>query len=185
MIQKLAFQILAAAGYSHGCLMAPVPEIVYEEIKEISTSIPLQDLVIGQENTIHGIESRPHITIMYGIDDVDAAEKIKNIFKKPMKIKLTKRINYFDNDDASVAYVEVESKDLVDMNKKLAKMFPFKNKKYDEYIPHMAIAYLKPGKRINVKFKPIEFEISYTVLSTKENEIKNICLSKELISVIN
>ena len=140
-IKKLASKIiLAAESYSHGCLMAPVPEIIYEEIKEISRSIPIEDLALEQNNTIHGIESRPHITIMYGTDGDNSYELIKNIFKKPLRIKLTNIIEYFDN-DASVAHIKIDSPDLIELNKKLTEIFPFKNPKYSVYKPHMTLAY--------------------------------------------
>jgi 2'-5' RNA ligase len=181
-LTKIAKLILSE--YSQGCLMAPVPEDVYEKIKEVSQDIPLNILQIDKENTIHGIESRPHITIMYGVgDDNNAIEKIKNIFSKPIKIKITNKIDYFDNED-TVAYFKIESDDLMKMNASLQKVFPFKSD-YDKYIPHMCIAYLKPGKRIDIDFEPIEFEVNHVVLSKKSGEMLNIYLhGKDSVKII-
>jgi 2'-5' RNA ligase len=129
--------------YEYGCSML---FLNLPEIKEIQAQIDAADL---DEN---GLENEPHITLLYGIHDGDkhkelsSAEitKILNISKEALgdDITLTK-ISTFNNDNYDVLKFDVKGTLLDEINQKLAK-FPNTNY-FDEYHPHVTIAYLKKG----------------------------------------
>jgi 2'-5' RNA ligase len=119
-----------------------------------------------------------HITILYGLlsDDVGAVEDaIKEYGKKSIEFKVG-AIQIFEN-DTDVISAKIISKDLDKLNKIISKL-PNENK-YDEYIPHMTMAYLKSGEgKQFVGKKPFseEFSVKEILLSDKNGKKKTIKL---------
>lgn len=113
--------------------------------KSLTTLINPDDLY---DEIGYGVENNPHVTILYGFhDSVD----VKNVFKtyvdnfeiKPLKLKVD-GISIFENDDFDVVKIDVNpSSTLIDINTMMRK-FPHTST-YDEYHPHITIAYVKKG----------------------------------------
>lgn len=115
------------------------------ELKDIQSKIKKEDIHQDSNNTM-GLEDNPHVTLLYGLhknvttDDVKKA--LKNL-KLPDTIKV-KGISKFENDEYDVLKFDVDKKGLSEINTAL-KELPYTNK-YDDYKPHLTIAYLKKGK---------------------------------------
>jgi hypothetical protein len=166
---------LVTADHKYGCLYCPVPENLRRTIlKDVVPNIPHD--MLSEEKDLFGIEADTHITTLYGIDNnPETVEVIKEFFTEPIKLK-TGHIDYFDNEH-TVAYVSVESKQLTDLHNKLKDNL-FNKDNYDDYKPHITIAYLKPGSRLNSKIKTFEWETSRLILinegDTKIIDLNNV-----------
>jgi 2'-5' RNA ligase len=146
--------------YDYGCAMLSIES---PELKEISGFIDKNDL------HEYGIENSHHVTLLYGIhsDEVsdDIVFDICTQFTYP-KIRLH-NLSLFKNDKFDVLKLEVDCDVLHKVNKELTKL-PHTTQ-YPNYVPHVTIAYLKPGlgeKYLSLDFtecyaKPIEIEYSH------------------------
>jgi 2'-5' RNA ligase len=131
----------------YGCVMAMVD---FNKITEIHDIIEDEDIYEGTSDDPYGLETEPHVTILYGLhEEVNIPkirEKIKNIDIE--KCILTNP-SLFENEQFDVLkfdvkYFEGKSKFLHLMNKNLKSLPHTSN--YPKYNPHMTIAYLKPGR---------------------------------------
>lgn len=114
-------------------------------IKAFAKEIPDSDIYDKEENT--GREKEPHVTVLFRIKNNDP-QKVKKLVRKnnigPIKITLG-QTSVFENEKFDVLKVDVKSPQL----RKLRKLFEnnlSNDKKFNEYHPHVTIAYLKPGK---------------------------------------
>jgi hypothetical protein len=105
--------------------------------------------LIGQIDAGHlagnGAEYEPHITVRYGITD-DEFDGIREYLagQKPFTVTFGKTKSFpatEHSDGASPIFVEVESPDLVRINKELASHGNFKAADFT-YTPHMTVAYV-------------------------------------------
>ncbi len=115
-----------------------MPENIADAVMKFGKSIP--DAAIGEE----GREMEPHVTAFYGLKS-GSPEDTRGALKdqEPITVKLGKT-SLFENDDADVLKIDVDSPELEAINKKLRK-FPNGNE-HPEFEAHVTIAYLKPGK---------------------------------------
>jgi len=114
--------------------------------KKLTSIIKSDDLYIKDNG--YGIETEPHVTILYGFNnDVKANEAFelfkKNTSLKPISIKIS-GISTFENDEFDVVKFDVHSEELTRLNK-LMKTLPYTSE-FDEYHPHITIAYVKKGE---------------------------------------
>lgn len=127
-----------------------------------------------------GLETEPHITILYGFHNNVNADKVFDKYKenfnlKPIKIKTTK-ISIFETDEYDVVKIDVESKILSEMNSVMRELpstvtFP-------KYHPHITIAYVKKGsgkkyvKSFEKKYEIVGNELIYSTKKEKKNKLK-------------
>ena len=93
-----------------------------------------------------GREYKAHITVLYGFTeniDVEKMKKMLYTLKRPISVELTK-IDTFNPKEFDVVKFAVKSKTLVNLNNIVSEKFDYV-KTYDEYTPHMTIAYVKSG----------------------------------------
>lgn len=127
----------------YGCLMVylDADKSEWDKMQEV---IDADDLYDPKDETGYGLESEPHVTILYGlhstIEDKDIEVEINKI-KNP-KIKLGK-VSSFTNKLFDVLKFDIESSDLHKLNKKFCE-FPYTSD-YPDYHPHCTAAYLKKG----------------------------------------
>jgi 2'-5' RNA ligase len=137
------------------CLMVMVPKEVSEFVKSIQDKIP-EDM-LGDDGIPDFAE---HITVLFDVDSKDINEMREFVKdKKAMKAKVI-GYDYFDNDDASVLHLVVESEALTKLHNELRKKFD--NDHWDgAYKPHITIAYLKPKARFDVlpEIPKLDFEV--------------------------
>lgn len=115
------------------------------------------DDLYKSDDPTYGKESNPHCTILYGLKPNVPESTIKstlsNIKKNELNIKANK-IDCFENEDFDVVKINIESKLLHKINSMLLSL-PHKIF-FDKYIPHITIAYVKPGlgkKYLNPDYK--------------------------------
>lgn len=126
----------------------------------------------------YGIESEPHVTILYGFHDEVTADEVfglvkENIPLKPIEIGI-KGISVFSNSKFDVVKFDVNSPELTKLNG-VVKQLP-NTTDFPKYHPHITIGYVKPGE--GQKYvKPFEKErkIKGTelIFSTKGHKGKN------------
>jgi hypothetical protein len=152
----------------YGCLMLDLKIKNWNKIINIVDKEDIYDL------PDFGIETHPHITILYGlIPNKVSPKEIETFVKKnigktnEITVKI-KKMSLFENKDFDVLKFDINSEGLHRLNKLVKEKFPYEND-YPDYQPHLTIAYLKKGKgekyvkEINNKpsFKSESFSYSY------------------------
>ena len=155
--------------------VAVILKVDSDEWKEFQSKISDED--ISAYETGAGREMNPHITVLYGIHtdvpDKDVEDLIETI-KEPL-IEFGS-ITSFTNDDFDVLKFDIESSDLVKLNK-LFKKLPH-TCQFPNYHPHCTIAYLKKGtaKKYIKEFSGVKLtnpEIKNFIYSKSDGTKKN------------
>jgi len=157
---ELYLESKSGSMYEYGCLMLYVNFPNWERfIGQID-----KNLLYEPENERYGVESEPHITILYGIhsnvDDEQVIALFSDIDKSSFNIQ-SKGIDCFYNKDYDVLKMNVESAELRKLNE-LASNLPHTST-YPDYKPHITIAYFKKGnanpfinENFNIKINTID-----------------------------
>lgn len=120
----------------NGCLMLDVNIKNWKSL--LTTYINSSDL------SEDGYELNPHITVIYGLADNINSDKLKSFISKISKIKFDIiGLSKFNNDEFSVIKLDVESKQLNELNRILANNFDCKFS-FPDYHAHITLAYIKP-----------------------------------------
>lgn len=98
----------------------------------------------------NGIETAPHVTILFGLhgEQPSALRALAQKFGKPITLTLD-ALNFFENETHDVLYISISSRDLAKLRKVLSGL-PHTDT-HKTYTPHLTIAYLKKGEA--AKFK--------------------------------
>jgi 2'-5' RNA ligase len=104
----------------------------------------IQDSEIYEEEPGKGREDEIHVTVLYGIKG-DCPSTVKSILRDvgPFTVEL-ETISLFTNPEFDVVKIEVQSHDLVELNKLIRRKIDYVEK--FPYRPHVTIAYVKKGK---------------------------------------
>lgn len=145
MIKKYVDFVDSKSGsdFDYGCIM------IYLKIDnwiEITSIISPED-VYEPENPSYGIDSKPHITLLFGLHPEVTPEDVESVLSKFRGKKIDININgisKFDNEDFSVVKLNVDSPILHDINAELSKL-PHTSD-FPEYNPHVTLSYVQPGK---------------------------------------
>lgn len=136
------------AAYRKGCLMLKFPDQGWDEA--CKTLISEEDLYKDAEGG-YGFETDPHITVLYGFDQKYTGEEVQEslnnfLSTNPIRVRL-KGISCFENENRPYDVVkwDVESEDLELLNSYLKTQFDYESE-FDQYIPHMTIAYVNKGE---------------------------------------
>lgn len=130
------------------CVMVGLPK--FKKLTDFIQSIP-EEYIFHPERRDYGREKAPHITVLYGVMPPEE-QKAKDILSKvPGKLVATLgEVSLFENctDEEvgkfDVLKIDVQSPQLAQINNLLRKNVEFENS-YNDYKPHVTIAYLKPG----------------------------------------
>lgn len=106
----------------------------------------------------HGYSLYPHITVLYGLHHVDDPLKVLlyiDSITKSVAVEFT-GISVFENEKFDVLKFDVESPQLVKCHKKIKGKFKC-TEIFDDYKPHMTIAFLQKGT--GWKYKNLSFSV--------------------------
>ena len=110
----------------------------------VSKLIDPEDVYLTEEEG-YGIETQPHVTLLFGIHDYVPLEDLKKFLVPIKHIKCkTRNIDTFSNPVFDVVKFNVEGNYLNQMNKQLRANVDY-TLSHPEYHAHMTIAYVKPG----------------------------------------
>jgi hypothetical protein len=84
-----------------------------------------------------------HITLKYGLHNHDPFELRPFTSSGPIEVTLGE-VSVFENNDADVVKLSVDSPKLQEYNKIVSDNFEHTNT-HDTYLPHLTVAYVKPG----------------------------------------
>lgn len=118
-----------------------------------------------------GLETDPHVTILFGFHENVDLDKLQKLIKSSVKDKIIitiKNRTYFEsvNDKYDVVKYDIESKDLSKLNKLMIDNFDYTSD-FPDYHPHMTTAYVLVGKgeKYKTKQEPISIECTEFVYS--------------------
>lgn len=137
-------------------------------------------LIPKSELSEDGYEENPHITVKYGIHSEDGRD-IEPILSGENYItaKLGKTAVFSSNPDYDVVIIEVESKDLQKLNKKIAENTEVTDT-FPNYTPHVTLAYVKKGEGAKYAgrndFEGVELKFDSVEFSSKSGEKTEIPL---------
>jgi 2'-5' RNA ligase len=140
--------------YEYGCVMV---DYNFSNWSELLESID-QDDIYRVEGKNYGLQTRPHLTLLYGIHDGVPDEDILKCFEGFVEDDFKVEINgvsTFNNPEFDVVKLEiVKTPKLEEINQKLSQL-PNSNQ-FPEYKPHITLAYVKKGKSekyVNPEYK--------------------------------
>lgn len=140
------------------------------------TSVIKKDDIYEVDNEF-GIETEPHVTILYGFHSKVNANDVFNTYKenfelKPIEISV-EGISIFENEEFDVVKMDVSSKVLTKMNKVMREL-P-NTSTHPKYHAHITIAYVKKGRGKDYvkKFEKNQILVGNELVFSTKNEKKN------------
>jgi len=147
----------------YGCVMMDSKIKDWEDYH--TAGIDEDDVYIKPLDQSYGLETKPHVTVLFGIheDEIDP-ETIANVIKsnmKPLTVKVDE-IDVFEGPEYDVVKYNIPISDELQGYHDLFKKFP-NTQTFPEYKPHMTIAYVRSGEGKKYKRKLREpFEVTFT-----------------------
>lgn len=165
--------------FDYGSTQLDLTGQVAEDVTEFAKSLPENILV--KEEADGGRETEPHITVLYGLDTTNEAQ-VRGLVQeaKPIEVELGEVSQFDTNEKYDVLKVDVVSDQLSELNAKLDKVLATPGKTFDEYQPHVTIAYVKKGsgqKYVgDTRFKGQKITLNNLTFSSKDGRRVNIPL---------
>lgn len=137
-------------------------------------------LVSKKDLTGDGFEDNPHVTVLYGIHDLDPTPQIIDIIETYPKFSITLgNISLFKEETYDVVKVDVDCSDLFALRNAFMNNCYFTST-FPEYIPHMTVAFVKPDSCDhlidNPSFKGLTAIAEDVVYSCKDGKKRIISL---------
>lgn len=144
MIIKRYIQFIKESSeYQYGCVMIEVPVSNWDEI---TSSIDSKDIYTESDDSTYGIQSNPHLTLLYGLHDNVTLEQVKSVFDNfdgDINIEVN-GIDIFENEKFDVVKFNVNPQgSLQYLFDELSKL-PNSNQ-FSDYKPHITIGYVNKG----------------------------------------
>jgi 2'-5' RNA ligase len=164
--------------YEYDCLMLNIPENIAARVRSFAEDIPDDILYVGEgteeDAAKFGREMQTHLTILYGLENTNVDE-LSSIVDKYNDISGTLgEVSVFEGDDYDVIYIPVVSDAVNALNKELVDGVGAPGNDHPDYIPHITVAYVKPGEGANYigddRFADEQFESRDFVFSPAEGE---------------
>ena len=172
---------LLANKTSYGWVNVPAPKAIAKKTIDFAKTLPDRELFKEQEGWESGIEDKPHITVLYGIESLDA-HKIENALtgEKGGIINLG-LIDVFESDEYDVLIVKIDSRPLHKLNKQLRANVKYKET-FPDYHPHLTLAYLKCGNgekyKSDDRFKGLSFKFNDVIFEDSQDRKTTINLER-------
>lgn len=152
--------------FDYGCVLFLLK---IKEWKSIIGKIDEDDVYLVEDDDSYGIETKPHLTLLYGLHEEVTKSDVKSVvdkFKDEDIIIEVDGISIFENKDFDVVKFDVKKTPILNKMNKELKKFPFTSD-YPDYHPHITVAYVKKGrgkkyidKNFNLEFKATKLEYS-------------------------
>jgi 2'-5' RNA ligase len=147
MIKSYLEFIKESVDHKHefGCVMLNLKIANWNNILSV---IDKNDLYDDPNDDSYGLESNPHITVLYGLHSDISDDKVVSIINeykyKDFKFNISS-LDSFENEKYDVLKFTIEPDDnLIEFHNSL-KSLPHTND-YPDYKPHITICYLSPGE---------------------------------------
>jgi len=139
----IKLKLLLEGKYDYGCLMAKIDDDTAREIIELNYSL-IDNKYVYKEGKEYGRSTNVHTTVKYGLTKSYSEKKMREMLRsvKPFRIKID-GISLFENEKFDVVKLDVSGKELHELHDQFSKL-PNKDE-YDEYHPHITLAYVKSG----------------------------------------
>jgi len=131
-----------ATAYEFGCVLL---ELDLPGWEKITSFIDPADLYQPEDGR-HGLETNPHLSLKFGLEANVSPQAVAEIIDKyPLTQKIQiEKIDLFQNNEFEVVkFKVVPNPEIIQLNQELSKL-PNQDK-FPNYIPHLTIAYVKPG----------------------------------------
>lgn len=123
-----------AAEHSYASVQINLPD---EPFLSLGATVADEDLADS------GRETHPHVTVKWGLHG-DDPEEVRALLDGAAPIDFSfGNINHFPGDGFDVVYVEAISPRLAALNARITEALP--SEQTHEYVPHVTLAYVKPG----------------------------------------
>lgn len=143
--------------YDYNCLMIYYKILNWEEI--IKSLVDFDD--VYDPDGEYGIESDPHLTILYGLHEDVSVDDVKSLCEPLSEYKtVIGKINVFECEGYDVLKFDVQCDTAVITNERLTDVFNYTSD-FDKYVPHITIAYLNPGSGKKYMKKLLEKQTIY------------------------
>ncbi len=162
--------------YDFACAML---YLNFPEMQELHNQIEKDDVYVDPSDSTFGLETEPHVTLLYGLHSDVGLDKVEPVVCEPTYTTVkAHNPSLFENDKYDVLKFDIKGDQLSEVNSKL-KQFPFTSD-FPDYHPHMTVAYLKKGmgKKYAEQFKGKEYWLipSHAVYSMPNGEKHKIAV---------
>jgi len=150
------------------------PKSIQKDYIKIEKKIIKKEFLFDEKKGM-GYEKNPHVTVLYGIHDINPPIELIDIIETYPKFSITLGdISLFkgdeNNNDFDVIKINIHSPDLYILNNLIKKEVEYTTE-YPEYIPHATLAYVKANsldhlENLNI-FQGIVIPVSYATFSSK------------------
>lgn len=133
--------LITEQKFEYGCAMLYFK--FPKDILELQSKIDKDDIYTEKGDRTYGIETEPHLTLLFGLHKEVTVKDIEAILDRFNFTPLTLfNPSAFRNPKYDVLKIDVSNKMIYDVNAELQKL-PFTSE-FPAYHPHATIAYLKP-----------------------------------------
>ena len=149
----------------YGCVMLYFD---FPVIRKIHANIEHNDVYVDPEDPSFGLESKPHITLLFGLHNGISTKDVDSVLGEfTFETCTMSNASLFENGQYDVLKFDVRGEGLHDVNEKLSE-FPHTTD-FPEYHPQMTKGYLKlgTGKKYVEMFKTLKYTLlpQYAVYS--------------------
>jgi 2'-5' RNA ligase len=131
---------MSHAGSRLGCLMADIPDPLASACLSFAQSIPPEHFIED------GRETHPHVTLHYGLTQLDPSAVLKAVSDLGSLSFAPGVLKVFEKDDCDVLYVSCDDEAQWRRWHRHTESLPHEPSEYDDYVPHLTLAYLRKGK---------------------------------------
>jgi 2'-5' RNA ligase len=126
-------------GRRYGCLMADLPDEFAAACRAFAAAIPDKELATD------GRETNPHCTLRFGLHSLDPTPVLRSVAELGTLQFVPGRLGVFKGDQYDVLYVSCENAHDWTRWHRAVEHLPHTDT-HDRYVPHVTLAYLRPGK---------------------------------------